>query len=612
MEDTPSQPQPGLAESPLLPGELRDQLLMLVADRLAVGEILITAAHFQKAMEEGYQTLTHAFPSTELREHFGTLVNEMNENNPEAFVGQGLENWITRSFLGLVRKQKWGVTEMQERGHQAIREFVRQDSVKALLEQLNIAPSQLNIRRCLSRVTNQLAGREDAQQKRSAARLAQVMSRAKPDQSGDQSGGLKVYMLEPAPEPTEAEIQEREQEQKQVHSRLRKDQLNSLVQHLDTYVQQGKLTEEEADKLRKLHTVDEAVKTGRVSREKGSRVRNSILTGDVRFSLEKKVREAVDYVVLYLQVFHGLKRIDSRYDDGFCFLIRNKEAVNDDRKDSPLMGPVVEALTEDLNCLQLLIGMMDRQDAEMRMIAARLPPYSHMVRPGQDRVENLVIEEGFVDDLRRLSEEEMSTRLNAGAKKVVARSAADMLCLCALVHRLLKPTPLRKELRLLKVNLMVEEFYRSTDNVEEARARAQDFLKTRLRRLYPDLSEEESAAIDQRGEEIIQAVEQKIVAERQEELKARGEQPQEREGLEPAGTDLSEEEIEKGVQIGRVAIRVAGIQRLIAYKIIPDTEDATRFVLAKKDPDTGELVPVVRRGAKRYVEKNREGIWVVV
>jgi hypothetical protein len=68
---------------------------------------------------------------------------------------------------------------------------------------------------------------------------------------------------------------------------------------------------------------------------------------------------------------------------------------------------------------------------------------------------------------------------------------------------------------MLKVNLIIEEFYRSSDNIEHARTQAQEFLAKRLKSLYPDMSREESAAMQEQGQKMLEAVEQKIVAERE-------------------------------------------------------------------------------------------------
>ena len=102
------------------------------------------------------------------------------------------------------------------------------------------------------------------------------------------------------------------------------------------------------------------------------------------------------------------------------------------------------------------------------MIAGGLPPYSNVMRHGQYHVDTMVIEPGFVEELRSLSEDEMAMRLNDPEKKVQLHTAACMMCMNALIQRMIKATSFRKEIRILKLNLIVDEFFRGTDDVEEA------------------------------------------------------------------------------------------------------------------------------------------------
>ena len=125
-------------------------------------------------------------------------------------------------------------------------------------------------------------------------------------------------------------------------------------------------------------------------------------------------------------------------------------------------------------------------------------------------------------------------------------------------------------------------------------------------KLYPDLTEEETAEMQQLGAEMIESVEKTVVAERHAEKEA-AESGAAASSTASSEGELSEEEAQKGVQIGRVLMRIGGGQRVVPFKIMPD--DPTKFVLVKKDPDSGELLPVRWRGAKRYVVKNREGVW---
>ncbi len=609
--------------------ELKNQVLALVADRLSSGEVLISEAQFQQAMEEGYAELKNSEVREQEKSWLRGILTEVNSQNPEVFVVPGMENWIVQSVLANARKQGWGVVEIQEQGNQAIRMFLRDDKVQGVLAKLNVNASQLNQKRCFRSILNTIAGKPDPDQQRAAERLAQLKKQAAarsaapaikegvvPAKAGP---GLDELLSGPAEMPSEEESEARIKEQKRERAEMRKSQMAQLVTHLDAYVQQGKLSAEDAERLRKAHKVDEAVRTGKVTQEKGSKIRNSILDGTARDKVEKQVKDAVDYAVVYTQVFQALGRMDPKYDDGLRFLAQHKYGVNADKKEGeealPEVGRMVAALMEDIDILRHVIDLMDRQDSEVRMIAAHLPPYSYIMRRDQARIENMVVEEEFVDELRGLSSEELSTRFHSADKKVRAKVAADLLCMTSLISRLIKPTPIRKEIRLLKLNLIVEEFYRATDNMDEARTRAQEFLRTRLKSVYPDMSDEEKVEIEKCGAEIIEAVEQKILTERQEAAAAKGEKSGDGKvaasaGGEAAGdSTLSADEEAKGVQIHRISMRVAGRERHVPQKIMPDVEDPSKFILVQRDPDTKEMVPVRRRGAKRYVHRGRDGSW---
>jgi hypothetical protein len=45
---------------------------------------------------------------------------------------------------------------------------------------------------------------------------------------------------------------------------------------------------------------------------------------------------------------------------------------------------------------------------------------------------------------------------------------------------------------------------------------------------------------------------------------------------------------------------------------MPDPDDPVIMVIVTRDPETQELVPAKRRGAKRVVERNRDGYWAEV
>ena len=49
--------------------------------------------------------------------------------------------------------------------------------------------------------------------------------------------------------------------------RLRQEQMNDLVTNLDNYISLGRITEEDAERLRKAHQVEQAVRSGKIDGE---------------------------------------------------------------------------------------------------------------------------------------------------------------------------------------------------------------------------------------------------------------------------------------------------------------------------------------------------------
>jgi hypothetical protein len=129
--------------------EVREQLLAMVVDRLQAGHILVSPTHFKQAMEEGYASLTGSSPGDSAKRELEEIVRQTNTSDPEVLQVPGIENWVTRSVLASARKLGWGSVEVQEDGHQAVRDFVRSKKVQAVLQQLDIKPSRLNLSRCL-------------------------------------------------------------------------------------------------------------------------------------------------------------------------------------------------------------------------------------------------------------------------------------------------------------------------------------------------------------------------------------------------------------------------------------------------------------------------------
>ena len=519
-----------MAEPKASISELREQLLVYLADRLSTGEVLVTAEQFVAAAGEGFSTLTGDEVTDAVQQQLAEFLAVANAEDPTQLLAPGVENWVSLSVLAQVRKAGWGITEVQEQGTQIIRDFMRGDRTQALLDQLGV-----------------------------------------------------------------------------------KSQMGELVANLDNYISLGRIIAEDAERLRKSQQVDKAMREGKIDNEKGSKIRNTLMSGNARDRIDKGVKEALDFSVAYLQVFEALGRIDVGFDGALKFLVRHGSAINEDpssQSEVPAaLGVVVEALMMDSEVLRPLIDLMDRKESEVRMIAARLPPYSLIIKRDQGRVERVAIDDEFITQLRQMSVDDVAEELHSADRKKRARPAAAMLTLTVLINRLIKRTPFRKELRLLKINLVIEEFYHATEDVDIARQRATDFLKGRLRSLFPDMSREETEELQRRGEEMVQRVEDKVLAERAaRKAKQAGKTTGGEEGDEENDV-LTEEEQRKGVQIQRVSVRIAGRVRQMRYRIMLEKEGSERYVIGRKDPESGEIAPVLRRGKPRYVDRARDGSW---
>ena len=147
-------------------------------------------------------------------------------------------------------------------------------------------------------------------------------------------------------------------------------------------------------------------------------------------------------------------------------------------EDSDDRSPLVRTLIDDHALLGTMVDIMGRKDPEIRLLDVRLPPYNSISNRGLETIENLTIEEDFIHDLRNMTIDEMSDRLNSVDTTERIRPAADMRCLINLVDHVIKSTRFRRKLWILRVaraledyNESIQEIYRSTDNVENSQSR---------------------------------------------------------------------------------------------------------------------------------------------
>ena len=312
-------------------------------------------------------------------------------------------------------------------------------------------------------------------------------------------------------------------------------------------------------------------------------------------------------------------------------------------------NPLIQHLIGDKNLLNDLVDIMVRKDPEIRLLDVRLPPYNAILQRSLEKIDNLTIEEEFVDELRTLSGDGMSERLNSLDAELRVRPAADMRCFINLIDHVVKRTHFRKKIRMLRVAQSLEEFnqniediFRATSDAQRARKQAEQFINRGLRHFLSELEPDEVEEIKQRTAAALSAAEQAVQSEalleaeilqgaesvldaeppqaeplpnpkpalREESYKVNSPPPPE-----PLQSDddlnLSSEEIGRGIQIGRVEMRIAGRNKRIPQKIMPDPDNPGKFCIAQRDPETGDLIPQMRRGARRHVMKGRGGGWLL-
>lgn len=604
----------------VLPDEIHTQLWDRIAARLERGDSLITARDFRHAVEAEYEALTGAEATPVLRDLFRQAIAAFNRDYPERYVALGVQNGVTRAFQTGVHRLAWDTVKIKSSGDLSIARFKSRNRVMGLLREVRVPPRLIDAERCIQHAIDVVSGKKEPLVKRAAGEPLEPRA-PRPELPAE----LPVAPPEPpaAPPITEEAAQavasglvsqfdadSRSSEEEQTHAQIEQQQIRGASRYVASFVDQGFITVKEGRTVQQLGDIDRRVASGEIDEAKGASLRDRLLSPEAREQLEGKLKGAVDQAVCFLHVFEAMGRIPESLDDALRFLIRHKGVLEETGR-AQAMAAAGQELMMDPDLLARVSAIMDRQDQEIRMISVSLPPYSQVARRENSRIGNLTVDEDFVGQLRETAVEEISDRLNSGDPAVRVRPAADILCLIAIINHLIKPTPWRKEVRLLRIQDTLEQFYRDADNLEDARGQAESFLKRRLRRMFRDLTTDEKALIDERGSMMINTVEQKVLAERRAAEGAAVALPQSPDESRQEEDALSEEEISMGAQIGRVEMRVAGKMRPVPKKIITDPDDPSVNVIARRHPDTGELEPALRRGARRVVEKGRDGIWLL-
>lgn len=590
---------------------LRSELWDRIARRLSEGDSLVTRRQFCAAIEAAYLEFTGAPPSAEVRSQLERMVEEVHSLEPEAYLAPGVQNAVMQAFGRGVTRLDWDVVTVESYGTPALQRFLGRDRVRDLFDEIRLDPGLIDLSACV---------RHGAACARPAGtrttRRAATASPGRPARPALDRGQLATFLaaatrigLE------EAAVRERMEEQSNCRSALMAPQVERASADLALYVQDGHLNESEAAQYRELRAVDDRLGASAISPAEAGQQRDDILDANGRRALDRKVERAVSRIVDWLQVFQALQSIPRQYDGLLQLLIRHSEHVlsSDTGGDRT---PLLSSLLGNAGLLEQAVALMEHRDPELRLLAVRLPPYNQAVPRKLEPVSEMQIEESFLDDLRRLTPDQYAERLRDADPDRRRRAVDDIRSFIFLVDSLVEPTPFRRKIRLLQVNQLLQELtpeiestYRRTDDLTEARRAAARLVRQRLDRAFGQSSPDEEAAARKRCQAVLITVEQKTTAERPDALQEGEEQAEPVSDEAEAVTELTAVEERRGAQLVRVEVRAGGRPRVIPSAIMPDPDDSRRFVMARRDPGSGELIAQQRRGRNRYVERQQDGTW---
>lgn len=591
------------AAAAYLDERLRSELWSRVEERLARGESLVRWRQFHDAIETAFREFTGQDPPAGMRAVLRRMVDEVHERHPETYLAHGVQNAVNQAFGRGVGSLAWDVVTVERRGTHAVHRFLRRERIRDLFDDIRLDPGLIDVFACVQH----------------------GVAAAQPGRRRPRAGADDPVAATAAREVGEAD--RRQRELAALRRSLEAGERARLPEALPAYVDDGLLTPEEAEVARALAELEVRVAAGSVGRPEARSERDAIAGASARQALEAKVQAAVSGTVAALQAFAALQRIRPEYDPLLRLLIRHKaHVVGGEAGDRT---PLMTALLQSGGLLELALAAIAGRDPELRGLAQRAAPYGE-VAPGRlAPVPNLTIEESFVDDLRRRDSADLAQRLHHRDRFERERARADLHGLILLLDHLLEPTPFRRKIRLVGVGRALQELAPEIDRVYRtagggaARGQAEALLTQRLERLLVGASPEELAAARKRGQALRMAVEQKLADETQpddaefahalgqlEALERGGEPAAPAAGAEAAADEeLSEVELRRGAVRAEVEVRGEGGRQMVVSTVMPDPDDSQRFLIAARDPQSRQLVPQLRRGRNRYVEKRSDGSW---
>jgi hypothetical protein len=566
-----------------LSSPLQYQLWLRIIERLQRGDALMTNRAFMSAMEEEYTELTQSFPNADTRKALWNMISKVNDSHPETFLYNGVENAITRAFISNSEKMRWSAAHIEAHGLNAIRRFMR-GQMREALRHIGVEARRLDLINCVRNTAKEQRERERERGASKPQQLTQTLPQ--PEQPIATEIPRDTLPLEIGYETQQAlaegsleaeDIKERHGQQQKIRTQIDHEETEKIPERLDAYIKSGIITLSEADNLRRVYSSDAPLK--RQDRK------------FVRSKIEEKVRPIIEETVDYLELFDALRRLPESRDPALHFLLRHGAAV----LGREAIDAAIAELEGDANLLDSLLAVADRTDQEVSMISVRLPPYGKALDQAK-KIEKTATEP-FVDAFRSLERDALSDRLNDGEAAHRKGAINGLLSIVLLIDHASRQTPFFQQVRILRIERQLREMVTAAQNTDQARTKVDAFLERRMLYLYPDLTTFEKTAARERAERLL-----KPPAKSSKKKKEKKREAPEIDGLDPY-------EVEMGVRIARVSTRVGGRSRYVPQKIMADPNDAEKFLIVRRDPDSGAISPALQRGDKRYVEKDRDGFW---
>lgn len=482
--------------------ELRVELWKRIERRLRKGEVLITNEQFFKAMAKDFKRMVRIDADRRIKLELLQMIIQVNETRPETYLTMGIKNAV-HTFIKEAQK---GGADDEATGslQEMMASMVREGRTAMWLEGMGINIDQRTLTGTLEQTILSII---EGKKVRGRPQRRQV--RRQQRRSASEMVGVRKTEVEATaaaePAAVEGPPSQEEQQQRQAEENKRTDEIASeevkrAPRNLDAYQQQKLLNEDEANKLRELYGIDQRLADGDIDDAEAQRLREEIGEA-VREKLQARLREAVDHSLHYITTFEALKRLPKDRDEALRLLIKHKNQVVSDDEEKIDLSVVTGTLEKDDELLENLGLMMERKDHEMRMLAADMPPYRHIY--SGETLGKYTVGVGFIDDLREWERDDLSQRLNSEDGDERLKAAADIKSMLALLNSFMKAhMPFHREVRRMRIVLRMKNLYSGAVDEKDGRNRVQQFLRRRLNNLYPDLSREEKAAIEEAGNNI--------------------------------------------------------------------------------------------------------------